>query len=315
METETKTKLTPDPASDRQGQPQGCTKWRRPAVIGALAAALILIVLAAGALSYATKAERNARYVGMMNVVAEKLSKTITGMEMNAENVFDEVAKNLESPQAVIGALGSKTSLNPDVIGYFAAFVPNYFPTEGRWFQPYVHKGDSTEFVLTLVGSARHDYTTSTWYVQGVKEKESFWSEPYYYEDDLNVTSGYYMTFATPIFDASGRLACVCGADMTQEWMINQLRQIEDEVRNDELLNSYRLPGSDDFFIVILNDDGTSFAHPDGDIVTISDKDFVSSLKEHKRGIAEVEVNGVSSHVYYTALKHTHWSVAIIVNE
>ena len=287
-------------------------KWLWPMAVGVLAIAVVLLTVR---LNYASRAERNARYVGMMNVVAEKLSKTVRGMELNAENVFDEVAKHLESPQAVIGALGNKASLNPDVIGYFAAFVPNYFPQEGRWFQPYVHRGDSAEFVLTLVGSARHDYTKSTWYVQGVKEKESFWSEPYYYEDDLNVTSGYYMTFATPIFDAQGRLACVCGADMTQEWMIEQLRQIENEVRNDEMLNSYRLPGSDNFYIVIMNDDGTSFAHPDGNIVTVNDKEFIANLKNHHRGVAELEVNGVPSRVYYTPLKHTHWSVAIVVEK
>lgn len=287
----------------------------RPVVITVLGVFLIFVLLSILALNYAMKAERNVRYVGLTNVVSEKLSKTIRGVEMNAENVFDEVAKHLESPQAVISALGSKTSLNPDVIGYFAAFVPNYFPQEGHWFQPYVHKGDSTEFVLTLVGSARHDYTTSTWYVQGVKEKEGFWSEPYYYEDDLNVTSGYYMTFATPVFDKAGRLACVCGADMTQEWLIGELRQIEDEVRHDELLNNYKLPGSGDFYIVILNDDGTSFAHPDGDIVTMSDEALIGDLKQHKRGIAELEVNGVPSRVYYAPLKHTHWSVAIVVAE
>ena len=99
-------------------------KWLWPVVIVVLAAVVLLAV----ALNYAVRAERNARYVGMMNVVAEKLSKTFRGVEMNAENVFDEVAKHMESPQAVIQALGSKTSLNPDVIGYFAAFVPNYFP-------------------------------------------------------------------------------------------------------------------------------------------------------------------------------------------
>ena len=280
-------------------------------VIGTLVALVLLVV----ALNYVVRAERNARYVGMMNVVAEKLMATFRGVEMNAEGVADEVAKHLDSPQAVVEALGSKTGLNPDVVGYFAAFVPNYFPQEGRWFQPYVHQGDSTEFVLTLVGSARHDYTKSTWYVQGVKEKESFWSEPYYYEDDLNVASGYYMTFATPVFDAQGRLACVCGADMTQEWMIDQLRQIEDEVRNDELLSNNMLSGNDDFFIVILNDDGTSFAHPDGDIVTMSDEAFVASLKKHDRGVAELEVNGVSSRVYYTPLRRTHWSVAIVVEK
>ena len=281
-------------------------------IIGALA---VVTVLLAVALNYTVRAERNMRYISMMNTVELKLSRIIRGVEMNAENVFDEVKKHMESPQTVIEALGSKTSLNPDVIGYFAAFVPNYFPQEGRWFQPYVHQGDSSEFVLTFVGSARHDYTTSTWYVQGIKEKESFWSEPYYYEDDLNVTSGYYMTFATPIFDAQGRLACVCGADMTQEWMIDQLRQIEDEVRNDELMNSYQLAGNDDFFIVILNDDGTSFVHPSGDIVTISDEAFVANLKNQHRGVTELEVNGVPSRVYYTPLKRTHWSVAIVVKK
>ena len=287
-------------------------KWLRPVLIVALAVAVALLAVA---LNYTVRAERNVRYVGMMNLVAEKLSKTVRGVEMNAENVFDEVAKNMDSPQNVIEALGSKTSLNPDVIGYFAAFVPNYFPQKGRWFQPYVHQGDSAEFVLTFVGSARHDYTKSTWYVQGVKEKDSFWSEPYYYEDDLNVTNGYYVTFATPIFDAQGRLACVCGADMTQEWMIDQLRQIEDEVKNDELLNGYRLPGEDDFYIVILNDDGTSFAHPDGDVVTMSDDAFVANLKNHHRGVADLEVNGVPSRVYYTPLRRTHWSVAIVVKK
>ena len=287
-------------------------KWLRPVLIVALAVAVVLLAVA---LNYTVRAERNVRYVGMMNLMAEKLSKTVRGVEMNAENVFDEVAKNMDSPESVIEALGSKTSLNPDVIGYFAAFVPNYFPQKGKWFQPYVHQGDSAEFVLTFVGSARHDYTKSTWYVQGVKEKESFWSEPYYYEDDLNVTNGYYVTFATPIFDAQGRLACVCGADMTQEWMIDQLRQIEDEVKNDELLNGYRLPGEDDFYIVILNDDGTSFAHPDGDVVTMSDDAFVANLKNHHRGVADLEVNGVPSRVYYTPLSRTHWSVAIVVKK
>lgn len=291
------------------------TKLTRTVFIFVLTVALIAVMTSILALNYTIKAERNARYVGLMNVVTEKLSKTIRGVEMNATNVFDEVTKHLDSPQTVISALGSKTSLNPDIIGYFAAFVPNYFPQEGQWFQPYIHKGDSMEFVLTQVGSGRHDYTTSTWYVQGMKEKDSFWSEPYYYADDLNVLSGYYMTFATPIFDGAGRLACVCGADMTQEWLIGHLRQIEDEVRHDELLNNYKMPGGKDFFIVILNDDGSSFAHPDGDIVTISDEEFVSNLKQHKRGIADLEVNGVPSRIYYTPLERTHWSVAIVVNK
>ena len=52
------------------------TKWLWPVVIGVLTAVVLLAV----ALNYAVRAERNARYVGMMNVVAEKLSKTFSSV-------------------------------------------------------------------------------------------------------------------------------------------------------------------------------------------------------------------------------------------
>ena len=51
-------------------------KWLWPLILCALAAVVLLAV----ALSYAVRAERNARYVGMLNVVEGKLSKTIRGV-------------------------------------------------------------------------------------------------------------------------------------------------------------------------------------------------------------------------------------------
>jgi hypothetical protein len=72
--------------------------------------------------------------VGILNLASEKISKTIRGMEMNAMNEFDEVEKHLDTPESVIAALESKTSLNPDVRGYFAAFEPGFFAGEGHWF-------------------------------------------------------------------------------------------------------------------------------------------------------------------------------------
>ena len=135
-------------------------------------------------------------------------------MEMNAMNEFDEVEKHLDSPESVIAALESKTNLNPEVRGYFAAFEPNYFPQKGQWFEPYVHHTDSSDFEVSQVGSARHNYHKSAWYVRAKELNTSFWSEPYYYYDGTAM-SGHYTTFVKPIFDSKGRLACVCGADMT----------------------------------------------------------------------------------------------------
>ena len=101
----------------------------------------------------AVKTENHVRYVGMMNIASEKIAKTIRGMEMNAMNEFDEVEKHLDSPESVIAALESKTSLNPDVRGYFAAFEPNYFEQEGTWFEPYVVHVDTSDFEVRMVGT------------------------------------------------------------------------------------------------------------------------------------------------------------------
>ena len=104
------------------------------------------------AFSHAMKAETCVRYHGLQDMIASKMVKTLKSMETNAKNVFDEVGKHLDSPEAVIAALESKTSLAPDVRGYFAAFEPEYFPEKGRWFEPYVHQyADSSDFVLSMV--------------------------------------------------------------------------------------------------------------------------------------------------------------------
>ena len=130
------------------------------------------------------KAEAHVRYVGISNLAAEKIAMTVHGMEMNARNVFDEVAKHMDTPDAVVNALECKTELNPEVKGYFAAFEPDYFKQKGRWFEPYVHHKDSSLFVVSQVGSARHDYTQSNWYIRAKEQKETFWSDPYYYQDN-----------------------------------------------------------------------------------------------------------------------------------
>ena len=143
---------------------------------------LLMLIVSFGVCYYTLKKEAHVCYMGIMNVASEKISKTVSGMEMNAMNVFDEVGKHMSSPESVIDALKSKTSLNPDVKGYFAAFVPNYFPQKGQWFEPYVHRTDSRGgFTVRDVGSASHDYTKSDWYICALEVTESFWSDPYFY--------------------------------------------------------------------------------------------------------------------------------------
>ena len=164
-------------------------------------AILIVMLVISGtafwAFNQALRAEANVRYTGTAMIISEKLSNTIRGMEMNARNVFNEVERHLDSPAAVEEALKSKTSLNPDTRGYFAAFRYNYFKEKGMWYEPYVHQLPNGDYKLAQVGSARHDYTKSDWYVQAEKILMNFWSKPYYYYDGTRI-SGHYCTFVYP---------------------------------------------------------------------------------------------------------------------
>ena len=68
------------------------------------------------------------------------------------------MGRNLDSPEAVIATMERKTSLGPEARGYFAAFVPDCLPGKGRWFEPYVHHVDSSEFVLAGKANGRLAY-------------------------------------------------------------------------------------------------------------------------------------------------------------
>jgi hypothetical protein len=285
--------------------------FMRNIVYGVLVVAIIIVAISVRTCHNATKAERHIRYVGMLNLASEKIAKTIRGMEMNAMNVFDEVEKNLDSPESVIAALESKTRLNPEVRGYFAAFEPDYFPQKGRWFEPYVVHVDTSAFELRMVGSARHNYHKSDWYVRAKKSNESFWSDPYYYYDGTDI-SGHYTTFVLPVFDKSGRLACVCGADMTFEWLGKELQRIDEGIRNDTLLNEYKTY-DEDFYTVVINRDGSCIAYPEGKKVTLIAEQTVNNLAQRKSGVVDMDVNGVLSTVYYAPIEHIDWSVAIVV--
>lgn len=286
--------------------------------IKVLLTASVVILIAVGASYWAVfkalNAETNVRYSGLQSYVASELCRTIKGMELSAENVFNEVEKHLVSPDAVIAALESESNLNPDVRGYFAAFEPDFFKEKGRWFEPYVHHSDSSKFEMTQVGSARHDYTQSKWYVRAKNLKMPFWSEPYYYYDGTNI-SGHYCTYVKPVFDSEGKLACVCGADITFEWLSIELLNIDDRSRNAKQVNIYRLKRNFDFYSVVFDKDGTCLVHPQDKNVVITDEVILGNLNSHVGGVVEMDICGVPSVVYYGPIEGLDWTVAVIASK
>jgi hypothetical protein len=281
-----------------------------------LTSAVIIVTSIASfwAFAHAMRAETDVRYHSLQHLITGRLLKTLKDTETNAKNVFDEVGKNLDSPSAVIEALKSKTSLAPDVRGYFAAFTPKYFPEEGTWFEPYVHQtADSSDFVLTMVGSARHDYTRSDWYVRALEEDKGFWSDPYYYYDGTGI-SGHYTTFVAPVHDANGQLACVCGADITFEWLTRQMKQIDESYRKHPVLSDHRMMRNLDFYSVVIDKDGSTIVHPDNKDKPLIDEEVLAEMQKNQWGTMNLTVNGDPARLYYGPVEGLDWTLIIVTS-
>ena len=175
-----------------------------------------------------------------------------------------------------------------------------------------MHHADNSEFELSMVGSARHDYTQSDWYVRAKKSKEGFWSDPYYYYDGTSM-SGHYCTYVEPVFDASGRLACVCGADMTFDWLTKELQRVDNQYKSHALLNKFRMTRTLDFFSVVVDKDGSCLIHPDDKKLPIKDKGMLQDLVEKKCGNVDMMVDGVPSTLYYGPMEDIDWALVIVV--
>lgn len=276
----------------------------------------IIILMIAGlwywSVYEALRAEANVRYTGLQNLMAAQVSKTVKGMEISANNVFNEVERHLDSPQSVVDALKRESKLNQDVRGYFAAFELNYFKETGKWFEPYVHHSDTSDYEMTQVGSAQHDYTKSIWYIRAKGTEAPLWSEPYYYYDGTDI-SGHYCTYVKSLHNDKGELACVCGADITFRWLETQMARLDSLYKNSQQLNQYPLMRDLDFFSVILYKDGTCLACSGDERVEIKQPSVIHNLSNRHGGVADLSVNGVSSVLYYGPIDGLDWSVGIIV--
>ena len=271
------------------------------------------------------RGETIGRYVGMMNMVSEKIQEDIRIMEIGAMNAFDEVEHHLDSPESVEAALEKEIRLNDNVEGYFVAFEPDYFPQRGRWFEPYAHKQGDEKYIVTQVGSQKHDYLKTSWYERAKKERNVFWTDPYSYYDETGY-GGVFCTFVKPIIGKDGRLIGVCGADLLLEKLTEELKTIDVDSKNLGMQNIDERYRHLKFYSFIINNDGTYIAHPDKkrvlkekiyshvgkNILSEESEPVIRNITQQKNGINRLVVDGVFADVYYTPVESTSWSLVTV---
>jgi serine phosphatase RsbU (regulator of sigma subunit) len=151
-------------------------------------------------------------------IVLSSITKDITHVLDLTEATMREnlwyIQHNLMHPDSASASLFRLIDNNPNVVGGCLAFVPDYYPGKGRYFEPYAKKEDG-RIILDQIAGPEHDYASNPAFRQVVESGEPLWSDPYRFGPD----SVSLATYSYPVFDGQGRMAAVCGLDIDLSWL------------------------------------------------------------------------------------------------
>ena len=244
----------------------------------------------------------------IMDVQSEIVEKMLYGVELSVCSSVSGIEKTLARPETLYATLEEELNNHPHIAGFFTAFEAEYYPGQGRWFEPYaVRIGDS--IVQKQVGSQVHDYLKSEWYQKALQNDNGYWSEPYM--DDTG-TGLPLCTYAIPLRDAKGRKVGVFGADVSLDWLHQELQKI-DEKANTKRMGLDKNARSK-AYTFIVGPDGTYIVHPDKSRI-LKDKFSAIDFTKEKEGKQEVELDGKQVYVFYEDLHNTGWTMGFVVNK
>ncbi|MCR5644902.1 MAG: SpoIIE family protein phosphatase [Bacteroidales bacterium] len=248
----------------------------------------------------------------------DKVEGMLDKVEISTGNNLAEIEEHLGSPEEVFDALEKELRLNPHIVGCAVGFNPDYFPEEGRWFEPYVARREDGTIERLQIGSESHDYLNAEWFQETLAKGEGHWSNPYYDEAGAKAVL---ITFSAPVVDREGRVVGVFGADFPLAWLYEQLIQLDEQV-NRNVMNTQ----NERIYCFLLGRDGVYIAHPErersltGDYFDYAGTEMAEEYRqigeemlEGKSGNRMTYMDGIKSVVYYRPLSRAGWSMAVVV--
>ena len=216
-----------------------------------------------------------------MNALYLCIRNKLTKVEVTIDNMAWMITDELMHPDSLLRVTHQIVEHNPLILGSGITCVPYYYSEKGRWFEPYsIRKSDGT-IESMLLGSKRHDYTTSEFYTRPITKNKGHWCEPYVDSDGAKAKV---TTYGVPVHDKKGKIAAVVAADISLDWL-------------EEVVNESRIYNTTQRFIVTGK--YNLLAGEDNALLRQILKHIKSDPAKKGTVILEDE-NGNIKHVYYT---------------
>ena len=242
-----------------------------------------------------------------------RLNNILEDVQLSADNLEWLVYRHLDDPDLMMEYSRITVQGNPVLSGCSISFEPNFFKDHYYYsaYSGYVGGTLQTE----QEGDEDYQYFYLDWYLQPKLLNQPCWTEPYsdWEQDDAEDRQTQRMvSYCKPLTTSAGFIGTI-SLDISLKWLSDNLSPVKP------------YPHS---YSILVSRGGTYLVHPDPDKLfyqTIFTEGLIDSkpaqdelgksMLELEAGFRRLEIDGVRSYVFFTPLKATGWSMAIVCPE
>ena len=257
--------------------------------------------------------EKNARNLAMSLV--HQVETELVAVTKVTEGMARSLETGRYTEQELLSLIRTTVEKNPEIYGSTVAFEPYAFSRSTRLYAPYFYREKGTIAFSRLENAYQHvPYLYWDWYQIPRELGKPEWSEPYFDEGAGNIAMS---TCSVPFYDTANgtkQLKGVVTADISLESLT-------------KLVSSVKILKTG--YAALLSRNGMLLAHPLKDAVmnetffSIAEERKDPSLRELGKKMVRGESGfilykslvGVRSWMYYTPIRSTGWTLAVVFPE
>ena len=242
-----------------------------------------------------------------------RLNNILEDVQLSADNLEWLVYRHLDDPELMKEYSRITVQGNPVLSGCSISFEPDFF--KGHYYYSaysgYVGGALETE----QEGDEDYQYFYLDWYLQPKLLNQPCWTEPYsdWEQDDAEDRQTQRMvSYCKPLTTSEGFIGSI-SLDISLKWLSDNLSPVKP------------YPHS---YSILISRGGTYLVHPDPEKLfyqTIFTEGLIDpnpaqdelgkSMLDLEAGYRRMEIDGIRSYVFFTPLKATGWSMAIVCPE
>lgn len=144
-----------------------------------------------------------------------EIEKHTIEMETVAKLLAMMAEKHVDNPDSILAATRSMVATIENTGSLAIAYVPDYFPSQGRYFEACSSRISEDSIFTRQIGSSDHDYTQMEWYQCGLEKDTCWWTEPYF--DDAG-SQTWVVSCSYPVHKNGVVVAVVC-VDLSLDYL------------------------------------------------------------------------------------------------